>query len=291
MGFLGELLAAKNNFQATQTPLAQTNYQPGLEQGIGNQQALVQALQQQMQGGGPNLGQTQLQSALNQQNQQSAGLIAGQRGLNPQLAARQILQNNAQNNQAASNQSAQLQQQQQLATQGQLGNLVSNQVGQLGGLQNAQNALNVQQSLGVQGINEGVASQNQQAANNFLPSLLGAASGAGQAATKIGKLFSEGGQVSGEVPVLVSPGEKVIPPGGSAQDGGIVPGQAKVKGDSPKNDTVPALLKPGSMVIPRTVLAEDQLNPGRVAEFMAAVRKPGYAKVVEAKKKWKGGKV
>jgi hypothetical protein len=37
-------------------------------------------------------------------------------------------------------------------------------------------------------------------------------------------------------------------------EGGIVPGKAKVKGDSEKNDTVHALLSPGEMVIPRSVV-------------------------------------
>lgn len=35
--------------------------------------------------------------------------------------------------------------------------------------------------------------------------------------------------------------------------GGQVPGQATVSGDSPKNDTVPAMLSPGELVIPRTM--------------------------------------
>jgi hypothetical protein len=36
------------------------------------------------------------------------------------------------------------------------------------------------------------------------------------------------------------------------RDGGHVPGQAEVSGDSPKNDTVPAMLSPGEYVVPRT---------------------------------------
>jgi hypothetical protein len=262
---------------------------------LSQEQQLAQALQGQMQGQGPNLGQTQLQSALNQENQQAAGLIAGQRGLNPQLAARQILQNNAQNNQASANQSAQLQQQQQLAAQqqlagvlGQEGNLGISQIGALGGIQQGQNALNVQQNLGVQGINAGVASQNAQAANSFVPSLLGGIGGLGQGAASAAKAFSGGG----EVPAMVSPGEKIIPPGGSADDGGIVPGEAPVQGDSPQNDIVPKMLRPGTIVVPRSVT--QRLDPDAVKNFMAAVRgepAEGYGKVVAARRKWKGGKL
>jgi len=39
-------------------------------------------------------------------------------------------------------------------------------------------------------------------------------------------------------------------------EGGVVPGKAKVLGDSSKNDTVPALLSPGEAVIPRSMMAD-----------------------------------
>lgn len=50
--------------------------------------------------------------------------------------------------------------------------------------------------------------------------------------------------------------------GGEIQDfkqGGQVPGQANVPGDSPKNDTVHAMLSPGELVVPRS-LAESKLG-------------------------------
>jgi hypothetical protein len=47
--------------------------------------------------------------------------------------------------------------------------------------------------------------------------------------------------------------------------GGSVPGQAKVAGNNPGNDTVPARLSPGEFVIPRT----DMQNP-KVRQFLAA---------------------
>ena len=40
------------------------------------------------------------------------------------------------------------------------------------------------------------------------------------------------------------------------RDGGQVPGQAKVPGDSPQNDTVPAMLSPGEYVVPRSEMAK-----------------------------------
>lgn len=41
-------------------------------------------------------------------------------------------------------------------------------------------------------------------------------------------------------------------------DGGVVPGKAKVKGDDERNDTVPAMLSPGEIVIPRTVVQKGE---------------------------------
>ena len=40
--------------------------------------------------------------------------------------------------------------------------------------------------------------------------------------------------------------------------GGFVPGKAKVKGDSPQNDVVPAMLSPGEVVIPRSAANDEE---------------------------------
>lgn len=52
--------------------------------------------------------------------------------------------------------------------------------------------------------------------------------------------------------------------------GGKVPGQAKVSGDSAKNDTVPAMVSPGEIVIPRSVAMSSDA-PKKAAAFVAAV--------------------
>jgi hypothetical protein len=71
----------------------------------------------------------------------------------------------------------------------------------------------------------------------------------------------------GKVPAMVSPGEIYLPPDkakkvaegkGSPDEGRRIPGKAKVKGDSLKNDTVPAKLEEGGVVIPRSVLQSDK---------------------------------
>jgi hypothetical protein len=49
--------------------------------------------------------------------------------------------------------------------------------------------------------------------------------------------------------------------------GSVVPGKAKVDGDSYSNDTVPALLSPGEIVVPRSA-AKD---PEKAAAFAKSV--------------------
>lgn len=73
--------------------------------------------------------------------------------------------------------------------------------------------------------------------------------------------------------------------GNQLKGGGKVPGKAKVSGDSPKNDTVHAMLSPGEIVIPRT-LADD---PERAKKFIEQLKgkkeEGGYKKVISAKRK------
>jgi hypothetical protein len=88
--------------------------------------------------------------------------------------------------------------------------------------------------------------------------------------------FAEGGKV----PAMVSPGEKYLPPqevkkvaAGQKEPhkaGVKIPGQAKVAGDSLKNDTVPMTLEEGGIVIPRSVMnSKDPAEQAR--KFVAAV--------------------
>ncbi len=58
--------------------------------------------------------------------------------------------------------------------------------------------------------------------------------------------------------------------GSRLKSGGHVPGQAKVAGDNLKNDTVHAMLSPGEVVIPRSVM--NSKDPARgAADFVAQV--------------------
>lgn len=54
------------------------------------------------------------------------------------------------------------------------------------------------------------------------------------------------------------------------QPGGYVPGKATVNGDSPQNDTVPAVVSPGEVVLPRSVV--NSKDPQKeAAKFLGAV--------------------
>lgn len=84
----------------------------------------------------------------------------------------------------------------------------------------------------------------------------------------------------GKVPAMVSPGERYLPPsevekvakGKKAADkaGEKIPGKAKVKGDSFKNDIVPKTLEEGGIVLPRSVM--ESKHPHWAAhKFVSAV--------------------
>jgi hypothetical protein len=84
----------------------------------------------------------------------------------------------------------------------------------------------------------------------------GVAEGSGAAAT------AGMGDVLGEVAPLAL----------LAAHGGGVPGKAAVRGDSPRNDTVPAVLSPGEVVLPRSVTQSPDADK-KAAAFVAAIKK------------------
>ncbi len=55
-----------------------------------------------------------------------------------------------------------------------------------------------------------------------------------------------------------------------ASNGALVPGQPVVGGDNPKNDTVPAMLSPGEIVIPRSII-QGKNAPEAAKKFVAAL--------------------
>lgn len=92
-----------------------------------------------------------------------------------------------------------------------------------------------------------------------------------------GTLWSKGGQIPDRNALSLA--QALMGQGGS------VPGKAKRKGDSPSNDTVPTVLSPKEIVLPRSVaLAPDA--PQKAADFVAKLKgkqsgQKGYGKILE----------
>lgn len=251
---------------------------------FGQQQGLANMLGMQSMGMGPNPALAQLANTTGQNINNQAALMAGQRGvgMNPGMAARNIGQMGAQQQQNAVGQAAAMSAQQQLAAQqalqnqqAMMANLATQQVGQqqgaLGQLgmmnQNYQNQLG--SMLGGQNqANANMAGINTQAGNKQIEGTVGGIGSALQNAfmPKKGIIqgdrpgFAEGGMVSGPKSKL---GQQFM----GMKGGGYVPGKAKVAGDSPQNDTVPAMLSPGEIVIPRSKVND----PDKAKAFVEAI--------------------
>lgn len=229
---------------------ANVNYQASLDPNVlAQQQAFIQALQQQSQGIGPNLAQAQLRQATSEAQQRAAGMAASQKGISPALAQRMALQNQAAMQQQAAGQSGLLAAQQQLGTQELLGRQLAQQQ---------------QQRLGMQGLQTGIEQENARTRAGIAGGLI---SGIGSGATAAAKGMADGGMV--EQPQVQSPIVRNIlglSPLMAAQ-GALVPGHAEVAGDSYANDKVSAILSPGEIVLPRSVTMSDNA-PEQAANFV-----------------------
>lgn len=283
--------------------------------GIQNQSNVYNALQNVANGTGPNPAQAMLNNATGANTANQAALMASQRGAssNPGQIARLAAQQGAANQQNAVGQGAALQAQQSLGALGQQGALANQMVGQQMqqnatlGTQNLAEQQNLLNSIqGVNNANVSNASQYNQANQAYRDSSGSAIGGLlGGAASLLGGpvagLFSGGGKGGGQ-PMAgeggsLPAGEMYAAQGGMVDPiqaiyhgmamGGMldgeahaktmepVPGKAKVKGDSLKNDVVPAKLSPGEIIIPRSVMeSKDPLKEG--TKFLAeALRKSG----------------
>lgn len=236
-GFLGSIggsLGLNNNFQATGANIqAGTNteqlnqaYQ-GAQGALGNQQNLVNQLnpgvgsgvqsQNELanqylamtQGGGPNPALAQLNQATQQNINNQAALMAGQRGAsaNAGLIARQAAQQGAQTQQQAVGQAATLEAQQAIAAQQNLENLAAQQVSQAGQavtglnsaqqneqalLQNANTAFN-NANVGIQSNINSTNAQTAAANQNMASNIFGGIGSAVSALT--GGFLAKGGVV------------------------------------------------------------------------------------------------
>lgn len=257
------------------------------QNGIQNQSNVFNQLQGVANGTGPNPAAAALNNATGTNVANTAALMASARGsaANPGLIARQAAQQGAGIQQNAAGQAAALQANQSLGALNQLGGIAGQQVGQQAGAVGTENQLaqNEQGTLlnSIQGennanvsnvaqqnsANSGVAQANTKGQSDILGKIVGGAIGGGGAAAAA---MAKGGEV-GTGPksmaakhLFASKQAKVM------KTGGQVSGTAPVKGNSYKNDTQPALLSAGEIVIPRSV-TKGKDPVGDSAKFVAAI--------------------
>ena len=242
LGEVGGLLGLQSDYQANNEfdPYGEfLRNRAERDQTYAQQQELNSMLRNQAQFGSA-LAQAQLRAATDQNIAQQQGLISSQKGLNPALSGRLASQNATNANQQAANQSAILQAQtQQAGQQGLMQNLNAQGNNALGYQQNLYGAQNANNQ-----INAGVSAAN--AASN--QALLGAGAKAGGEALGIKGIAGK-------------------------SQGGEIEGHAEVAGDSRQNDTVPTMLSPGEIVIPRSKAHDPEL----AKEFIDHLMKEDYA--------------
>jgi hypothetical protein len=247
---LGQLQGAYNTAQGgiNQQQGIATTLTPGVGTAATSQQALLNQLQTQAAGGGPNPAQTQLAQNTAANTANTAALMAGQRGAssNVGLAARQIGQQGALTQQNAVGQAATLEAQQQLQFQQQEQTQQAQMVNE--GVTGAtaantaeQNEQNILQNANTAYNNAGVSMQNginaanaaTSAANSGMIGQLGGGLLSGAAAGLIA-LAAKGGAVSklphmaaGGVssagPALQAPGTAVAGAGGPGAGASYAP--------------------------------------------------------------------
>lgn len=281
--------------------------QAQLAQSTGANVANQAALMASQRGAGSNVGLLARQAA-----QQGAGIQQNAAGQAATLQAQQQL--------AA--QGALAQQQAAMAS-GNLGQqgLNAQLFGTGAGAQNAQNQANIANYGMVQGINSKVAENNAGAFSKIAGGLLGGAASAltgglggilgggaapavtgaaGAAGPNLGLSslgpaptfkFAGGGKIPDHFHSVASIYHPEFAQGGSVDftGGGPVPGQAQVPGNSIQNDTVPAMVSPGEVVLPRTV-TQSADAPRKAADFVRHLQEKdaaqgGYQKIADSKKR------
>ena len=265
--------------QLNQSTGANVNQQAALmagQRGAGANAGLMarQAAQQ-----GANTQQQSVGQAATLQAQQqlgSIGALQAQQGNMAALAGTQVgQQQNAINSQA---QTALQQQQQQLAQQQ--------------GINQIQAGQGAQQATQIGQIGGGIASGLGSAVTGALsaPAAATVAPASANYMSGVGTSYAEGGEIPSQTgydaikkenykgksklgQLMYASGGKVDKMPINIKDGGHVPGKAKVGGakDSYSNDTVPAILSPQEIVLPRSVTMSSD-PAGNAAKFVSAIK-------------------
>lgn len=264
---------------------------------------LLTELQEQAAGRGPSLAEAQLKSATSRNLAQTLAAAQAARGGSPALQQRELQRAQTDTGRQLAEQSALARMQEQQAAQGQLAQLAIQQqaqdLSQVMGYANPMMAY--EQMRFAQDVAKTDRIRNEQ--NALRGQLLGAGATiagamiggpAGAAAGSQMGSAAGGGGGGGATPVFgfqFQPAqfpnygkyaggrvkkEDAVRPAGGMFDGGAVEPE-----DSPANDTVPAMLSPGEIVLPRSVATKKDA-PSRAKKFVEALIKmekagPGIA--------------
>jgi hypothetical protein len=253
--------------------------------------ALQKQLEGQVAGGSTPIADQQFANALSKSQAAVASEVGGMKGLSPAAMAQLIAQGGATAAGTSAGQRALASAQERVANERLLGETqsaainptLSYQLGTQGNQLGTAQLGSQQTGAGLNLIGNMLTPMNQSAAGG-----LGGGGGGGSSSVA-GADWSAGATDTAGGMSYMSPG-------------GEIDGAAKEAGDSPDNDTVPAVLSPGEIVLPRTV-AQAADAPERAAAFVAALKKNGgkpdkagfsqilaaHKKLGEALKKWKGG--
>ena len=269
--------------------------------GSGAVTGLIGDLQQQAQGNfGPrgSLAQAMLQQGLNRNIAGVRSQLASQRGLSPALAARYAAQQTAQLGGQTAEQAGIMGLQQQIAAQEQLGRLGMGAAELGGGVAGQLISKGREQDI-TQAATKAEADFNKMnalASNDVELKKLAAQTGIAEAEIKAKIAMANQAAAIGdrEMATQIAGGiigamgqvaaAAALSPAGAAY-GGRIRGQALVDGDHPKNDTVPAMLSPGEIVIPRTAAQDKKKAKAFLDALDGWDEKPSYSKVLKAKRK------
>ena len=233
------------------------------------QAALAEALRAQAEGRGPSLAQMQYERALAASQAAAASQLASARGLSPAQAQRLLITRQAGAQAGAASQSAMLRLQEQQAAQAALGNLL--------GQRRQQELLGGQLAAGLYGTAGGLGTQQAIEQARMQQDAARMAMGIGTAQqemeTRQKAAAAGAGAAFGQTLMTAAKDQPVKTPARGGDIGKhLVPGKAKFKGDTRSNDTVPALLSPGEIVLPRTV-AQSEDAPEKAKKFVQAIKK------------------
>ena len=242
----------------------------GSARAVGEEQRrLAAALRAQAEGRTPSLAAMQYASALEQSQAAAASQLASARGLSPAQAQRLLMTQQSAARAGAAGQSAMMRLQEQQAAQAALANVLAQQRQQ--SLLGASTASGIGAQAGQLGLAQQQMEQQRMIAEQQLrmqqqqQTEKGIATGVGAVAGGIiGSIVPGPGTAAG-----AALGAKI---GSSFAKGGEIKGRAKFNGDTRSNDTVPALLSPGEIVLPRSV-AQDEDAPEKSKKFVEAIKK------------------